>query len=172
MMEFGAIQCTPVAPNCLFCPFQQNCRAFLTGRQHLLPVKSKKQPVRERYFNYIVIQQVDAAGELRIAMRQRLEKDVWQNLYDFALIETDEPVDAFRYLSDNETSQEVLRHGFFSGIAEEKTQLLSHQRIRAKFWRVTLRPDSEMQLKDGLKFYELAEIEQLPKPILIADYLK
>ncbi len=42
IMEFGAIQCTPVAPDCLLCPVHAHCVAFQTGRQHLLPVKSKK----------------------------------------------------------------------------------------------------------------------------------
>ena len=42
IMEFGAIQCTPVAPDCLLCPIQQQCVAYLTGRQHRLPVKVKE----------------------------------------------------------------------------------------------------------------------------------
>src|SRR3712207_8629125 len=33
IMEFGALLCTPVAPQCLFCPFNSMCEAFLTGRQ-------------------------------------------------------------------------------------------------------------------------------------------
>ncbi len=167
LMEFGAIQCTPVAPDCLLCPFQQRCVAFQTGRQQLLPVKSKKAPVRERFFNYLVIEQ-----QGRIALKERRKRDVWHQLYDFPLIETDEPVEAFRYLMDHDTSKDILRKGFFSGEAEERTQLLSHQRIRAKFWRVTIPAGVELALPEEAKFFEPAEIERLPKPMLIADYCK
>ena len=51
IMEFGAIQCTPVAPDCLLCPFQAECVAYNTGRQHELPVKSKKGSVKNRFFH-------------------------------------------------------------------------------------------------------------------------
>ena len=51
IMEFGAIQCTPVAPDCLICPLQQQCVAYLTGRQRELPVKKKKAAVRERFLS-------------------------------------------------------------------------------------------------------------------------
>ena len=172
MMEFGAIQCTPVAPDCLLCPFQQQCRAYLTGRQNKLPVKSKKAAVRDRYFNYIVIQQRDAQGDSYVAMKERSRKDVWQHLYDFQLIETDEPVASFRDLPDGETRHWVLQEGVMKGLGGDQTQLLSHQRIRARFWLVEVPQGNNVQLPEGLKFYKLSETEQLPKPLLINDYLK
>ena len=167
LMEFGAIQCTPVAPDCLLCPFQSRCVAFQTGRQHLLPVKARKAPVRERFFNYLVVEQ---AG--RLAFNERRTRDVWQHLYDFPLVETDEPAENFRYFSDLPTSLEWLKERSVHGEAVERTHLLSHQRIRAKFWRVTVPPGTELVLPPGVRFYEPAEIEQLPKPILIVEYLK
>jgi len=172
IMEFGAIQCTPVAPDCLLCPLQQACVAYQTGRQQRLPVKSRKAPVRERYFNYLVFQQPGAGGQVRLALRERRAKDVWQHLYDFFLVETDEPVDAYRYLPEHAASKLVLEDGYFGGPADERTQLLSHQRIRAKFWRVNFPAEATVALPEGLHFYELADIERLPKPQLIDQYLK
>ncbi|GAB3250374.1 A/G-specific adenine glycosylase [Larkinella harenae] len=167
IMEFGAIQCTPVSPDCLICPFQQQCQAYLTGRQRFLPVKSKKTAVRERYFNYIVIRQGD-----RIALKKRTQKDIWQHLYDFCLVETEEPMEAFRELPEGAVLNWVLQEGILKGLSDEKTHVLSHQRIRARFWLVDIPEDRNVQLPDGLFFCKPSDTERLPKPILIVDYLK
>ncbi|TAE12733.1 MAG: A/G-specific adenine glycosylase [Bacteroidetes bacterium] len=42
IMEFGALQCTPQKPNCMFCPLQAGCVAHATGKQDSLPVKTQK----------------------------------------------------------------------------------------------------------------------------------
>ena len=78
IMEFGALQCTPVSPDCLLCPFQANCVANATGQIAKLPVKTKKTKVRERFFNYFVI-----IKNQEIALKQRTDRDIWQQLYDF-----------------------------------------------------------------------------------------
>ncbi|MRS60182.1 A/G-specific adenine glycosylase [Larkinella terrae] len=167
IMEFGAIQCTPVSPDCLICPLQQRCRAYLTGRQRMLPVKSKKTAVRERFFNYIVIRQGD-----RIALKERTAKDIWQHLYDFCLIETEEPMEAFRELPEGKVLNWVLQEGILKGLSDERTHVLSHQKIRARFWLIEVPEGREVQLPEGLIFCKPSDTERLPKPILIADYLK
>ncbi|RAK02918.1 A/G-specific DNA-adenine glycosylase [Larkinella arboricola] len=167
IMEFGAIQCTPVSPDCLICPLQQRCQAYLTGRQRELPVKSRKNAVRERYFNYIVIRQGD-----RIALKERTEKDIWQHLYDFCLIETEEPMEAFRELPEGAILNWVLQEGILKGLSDERTHVLSHQRIRARFWLVEIPEGRNVPLPDGLIFCKPSDTERLPKPILVVDYLK
>ncbi len=167
IMEFGAIQCTPVSPDCLLCPLQQQCRAYLTGRQRMLPVKSKKTAVRERFFNYIVIRQGD-----RIALKERTQKDIWQHLYDFCLIETEEPMEAFRELPEGSVLNWVLREGILKGLSDERTHVLTHQKIRARFWLVEVPEGRKVELPDGLTFCKPSETERLPKPILVVDYLK
>ena len=56
IMEFGAIQCTPVMPDCLFCPLQEHCFAFKHGLVAALPHKSKAKAPRIRHFHYFVLQ--------------------------------------------------------------------------------------------------------------------
>ena len=55
IMDFGALQCTPVAPDCLFCPLNDSCVARLKGIAGSLPVKQHKTKVTDRYFNYIYV---------------------------------------------------------------------------------------------------------------------
>lgn len=166
IMEFGAIQCTPVAPDCLLCPLQQLCVAYQTGRQHRLPVKAKKAPVRERFFTYLVFRNED-----RLALHERISRDIWQNLYDFYLVETDEPTAGLNDLIIAESMQAVLQQGKLAGLPVEITQLLSHQRIRARFYLIELTDTSSGSLPTDLQWYTKTEINHLPKPVLITNYL-
>lgn len=166
IMEFGAIQCTPTAPDCLLCPLQQQCVAYLTGRQHLLPVKAKKAPVRERYFNYLVFRK----GPY-LALRERTSRDVWQNLYDFYLLETDDIKQTLRDLSLPDSLNKLVQQGVLAAAPVESGQLLSHQRIRARFYLIDLSGSDLTPLPDGLQWYTPDEIGRLPKPVLITNYL-
>lgn len=166
IMEFGAIHCTPVAPDCLLCPVQQQCVAFMTGRQHLLPVKAKKAPVRERFFNYLIFRH-----DGRLALRERTARDIWQNLYDFHLQETDEPKTALRDIPLADLIGRIVQEGILVAPPVESVQLLSHQRIRAKFYLIDV-PDALItSLPIDLQWYLPTEISKLPKPVLITNYL-
>ncbi len=166
IMEFGAIHCTPVAPDCLLCPIQQQCVAYLTGRQHRLPVKAKKAPVRERYFNYLIFRHNG-----RIALRERTGRDIWQNLYDFYLLETDEPKTTLRHLLLPDLVNELANEGVLANPPIESVQLLSHQRIRAKFYLMDLPDKAINSLPMDLQWYLPDEVSKLPKPVLVTNYL-
>lgn len=84
LMDFGALQCTAAAPHCIDCPLQETCTAFREGRVTQLPVKERKLKIRERYFTYYYIR---CKG--KIAIHQRGAGDIWQGLWEPALIEVD-----------------------------------------------------------------------------------
>ncbi len=166
IMEFGAIQCTPVSPDCLLCPLQQACNAYQTGRQQRLPVKAKKEPVRNRYFNYLVFRQNG-----KLVMRERTARDIWQNLYDFWLVETDEPITALTDLNLPDELAKLVQQGRLVGDVMPLTQLLSHQRIRGQFFLIDLPDALSVPLPSGFGQYSMDEINQLPKPVLVTTYL-
>ena len=169
IMEFGAIQCTPAKPDCLFCPLQSSCWAFQHGQQALLPVKTKAKAARVRHFHYFVLR----FGN-QLYLRERTEKDIWQGLYDFALVEID---------TSDLPPAELLRHLTALGATLDTAQaaeptaayrhVLSHQKLEARFHPLALaRPLPATTVRDlGLRAYSLEEIEALPKPQLIANYL-
>ncbi|MBO0930648.1 A/G-specific adenine glycosylase [Fibrella aquatilis] len=170
VMEFGAIQCTPVAPDCLICPLQQQCVAYQTGRQRVLPVKKKKAAVRARFFLYLVFC-THQSGELRVAMHERVGRDIWQNLHEFYLLETDEPKATLSDLSLPTEVNDLAKRGVFHGPAATGRQLLSHQRIEAVFYKIDLPAALSEALPDGFRWYSMQQISQLPKPVLITEYL-
>ena len=55
IMDFGAIQCTPQSPNCMFCPLADSCTALSKGQVMQLPVKQHRIKTSNRYFNYIYV---------------------------------------------------------------------------------------------------------------------
>ena len=56
-------------------------------------------------------------------------------------------------------------------VSKEYKHILTHQRIYATFYKIGLPYDSQFEL-NGMAFYNLEEIEGLPKPVLISKYLK
>lgn len=168
IMEFGAVQCTPAKPDCLFCPLQNQCWAFQHGQVALLPVKTKAKAGRTRYFHYFVLRH----GE-QTYLRERREKDIWQGLYDFALAETTAPeLPAAELQSHLDALGAALDLRQAAEPVAAYRHILSHQKLEVRFHPLTLvYPLPETTLRDlGLRAYSAAEIEALPKPQLIVNY--
>lgn len=77
MMDFGAIQCTPVSPKCDICPLQETCEALRTGRISELPVKEHKLKIQTVRLTYIYIR---CNG--KTAIRKRPAGGIWQGLWE------------------------------------------------------------------------------------------
>ena len=84
IMDFGATVCKPKAPDCLSCPFQNNCQAWLMQRHNNLPVKEKKLLRKNRYFHYLFI--VDPHRQF--VLQKRTDVDIWANMFEFPQLET------------------------------------------------------------------------------------
>jgi A/G-specific adenine glycosylase len=167
MIEFGALQCVPVSPDCMFCPFQDICFAFEHQMQAQLPVKTKKAKVQQRFFNYVVICQGD-----RFAMRERAGKDIWKGLYDFWFFESSEPADSPEDFISTGNAREILQTGTLSLFPKSYVHILTHQRLQVRFWLLEISGDQAIDLPEQLAFYTRDEIESLPKPILIDSFLR
>ncbi|TGD78280.1 A/G-specific adenine glycosylase [Hymenobacter wooponensis] len=169
IMEFGAIQCTPAKPDCLFCPLQTECYAFQHGLVQELPVKSKAKAARTRYFHYLVLRHNDT-----LYMKKRGPKDIWEGLYDFALQETDSAELPAASIVD---AIEGLGGRLAINLAEEPTtamrHILSHQKVEARFHPVWLSEPlvPEAAVAAGLVAYNALDIERLPKPVIITNYI-
>lgn len=168
MMEFGAMQCSPQKPNCLFCPLSDDCQAKRLGKQENWPVKLKKTKVRERFFHYAVL-----LIEGKIGMRKRNNEDIWGGLYDFDLYEGEQLMSWTQLTEIGEFSGKQ-KHLKMVKESREYTHILTHQRIRARFWHLEItNPEQFKKVADTtLSFYSPEEAMLLPKPILIDKYLK
>jgi A/G-specific adenine glycosylase len=162
MMEFGALQCQPLSPDCLLCPLQNSCVAQASGEVALLPIKTKKIKQKERYLNYLVLVNND-----KIALNERAGRDIWQGLFEFDLIETSTLINDFEDLLLPPKLVNRLNQAIIEPPTKTYTHLLTHQRLIAQFWIVRLADEIP-----STSFYDVAAIEKLPKPNLITNFLK
>ena len=132
IMEFGAMQCKPMSPNCPECPLAKECIAYRSDRVGVLPVKKNKTKVRDRYFNYLWIRSGDDCW-----VKQRQERDIWQNLFEFPLIETEAPSSG-KQLSKSDALKKICSADMGKPVpcGPELTHLLSHQKIHARFYEL------------------------------------
>ena len=164
IMEFGALQCTPSNPDCMNCPLVSSCYAFKEKKQSQLPVKIKKLKVKVRFLNYLVIEHNG-----KLFMNQRGPKDIWQGLYDFCLIETENEQNQEEFLN-NLTLKEKTNDFMLKHVSEPIKHQLTHQTLYAKFWHFEAKGEN-MLLNNTLVAYTLPEIHDLPKPVLVQKYL-
>lgn len=166
IMEFGALQCTPSSPNCTSCPLQIFCVAYKQKTTALLPVKKGKTKVTTRYFNYLFIK-----NDKFTYLQKRTGKDIWMNLYEFPLIETDKSID-FEGLLKHESFVTL-----FDGVKirfENKTifkkHILSHRIIYAVFYTININSENE-----NFRRFEkimISELEQYPTSRLTELFLE
>ncbi|MDR1757041.1 MAG: A/G-specific adenine glycosylase [Culturomica sp.] len=167
IMDFGALQCVPGVPECASCPFQERCVARLEGTVRQLPVKQGKTTVLTRYFHYL---HVRCNGE--ILLHRRGAKDIWQNLYEFPLLETPE-----------ETAPETLLAGeafdrLFAGasgltirrISSPMKHQLSHRLLRVRFYEIEA--DTLPAGLNGFIRIPEAQTERYALPRIITLYLE
>ncbi|MDP9229301.1 MAG: NUDIX domain-containing protein, partial [Bacteroidota bacterium] len=134
IMDFGAVICKPLAPLCQECPFKKTCTAFLTDTINKFPIKLKKKRVRNRWFYYMVMEYKN-----KIAIRQRTEKDIWQNLSEFLLIET-EAEQKIKFILEKFKKETALNKNEYEVAFTSKvySQQLTHQLISGQFIRIRL----------------------------------
>jgi A/G-specific adenine glycosylase len=162
IMEFGAMQCSPKSPECIKCPLNDGCVALQKNRINELPIKINKTKVRNRYFNYLVV--MDANN--RTLLRQREGKGIWQNLWEFPLLESDDQIklEEIKLRYEQVVSMEVTPE-IYQNSEKDIVHKLSHQHLHTKFWILK----TESNLERGIDFDTL---EKYPVPVLIADFIK
>lgn len=167
IMDFGALQCTPKSPKCVSCPLQKQCASFADNTVSRYPVKSKKLKKRTRYFNFLLLQQ-----DNKVLIEKRTQKDIWQGLYQFPLLETSSP----------QTEPELLQAPMMGALFLDEIpnlltvsppfkQTLTHQHIIARFWKFELKAFSADQAMN----FQVVNYDELPNfafPKIIDWYLR
>ena len=166
LMEFGALHCRPKNPLCQTCPLQISCQAYHKGMINTLPVKLKKAPVRNRHFNYLVF-----CKEGKMLMNKRGPNDIWQNLYEFPLIETEVFHDASEIVNIEEFTESFGNSEVLKVFGPVK-HILSHQKIQAQFIVLNTTGSILDFAEKGWFFVDIDKIDQLGQPQLIFNFLK
>lgn len=168
VMEFGAVQCKPVSPDCPSCPLKNHCYAFAEKKVAELPLKAKKTKVRDRYFNYIVL-----AHKNKTIINKRTAKDIWNNLHDFPLIETAADMEEAAFLNSTGWKDIIGKNKYtVRSVSSYYRHILSHQRIYARFWEIETAAPLERMILPGAVVIRQEEIHSYAVPRLIELYLE
>lgn len=163
IMDLGATVCKPASPQCNTCPIRENCVALKKNLITTLPVKGKKLLLKDRYFHFIIAQ-----NEKGFLAEKRNGNDIWKGLYQFPLIEAE------KFLSPKKLSEHSLLKNISSSkkiklsASEEFTQLLSHQKIHAKFFILS----ADKITGADFEFKQKLQLKKLAVPKLMEHYLK
>ena len=135
IMDFGAVICKPQQPLCASCPQQADCQAFEHGWVNDLPVKEKMLVKKKRWMYYFIIETADQ----QIYIRQRKEKDIWADLFEFVRWEPEEPVPQNELMQSEFVKKmggsQSLTAQYISKIVRQE---LTHQTIQGQFILIRL----------------------------------
>lgn len=154
MMELGALVCTPKNPKCNICPVQSFCLSFPDKSYLQIPVKSKKIKIETLKINYLVLRN----DSDEIFLKQRSDKGIWANLFDFPEVSELESVEWKKRLSPEKAIH-------FPTISV----LLTHRKLEIRFILFDVRNENVFDLNGN--WYGLKDLSRLAKPKPVVDFL-
>jgi A/G-specific adenine glycosylase len=167
IMEFGALQCIPASPDCPACPFIDLCFAYSKQSIPNYPVKQNKTKTKELYLYYFHFHRKDFTY-----IHKRREKGIWQNLFEFPLIESEKAIEP----------EELMRSNFLPGflspekissfrlIIKNRKHVLSHRILYATFVEAFLEKEPEVT-EQFIRIKE-TEIDKYPIHRLMQYYVE
>ena len=164
IMDFGAVVCKSKNPLCGECPLKTKCEALLQNKVNVLPIKEGKLIKKTRWLNYLIVD-----FENKIYVRKRGAKDIWENLYEFILLEND-----FKMEPEALRNSDVFKNIFLKNIPEiidispVYKQQLTHQTINGRFIKIKVKHQLNLQ---GYKTVTYKQLSKLPFPRFINSYL-
>lgn len=169
LMDFGSLHCTIRNPKCKSCTLKNLCKSYKLNNIENRPRKIKRiSAKKERVYNYLRI-----IVNNKLLIKKRSKKDIWKNLYELPLIESEENISEellIKYLSKLFDSIKINHYR----LDETINHKLSHQNITINFWntRITVRKEKKNISLLNIKLKSIADYP-FPKPILkyLNDYL-
>ena len=159
LMEFGAIQCTPQNPNCNNCPFVYQCVAYTQNKIFLLPLKSVRLVIKNRYLHYFIF-----INNFQTIIEKRVENDIWQGLFQFPVIETSTPCEN---ITETELFTSYLGNCEPKFLKEVKHKL-THQHLTIRFYVVN---DYFPELKRNWVSVLIEDLKDYPCPAVFKNLL-
>jgi A/G-specific adenine glycosylase len=165
LMDFGAVICKPKNPLCHNCILMDHCFAYKKGIVNKLPVKTKEIKITTRWFNYLLIVYND-----KIYIRKRVGKDIWKNLHEFVLIETNTDASTKKLLSRAEKEKIIKKDSYkIVSISPIYSQQLSHQKIKGRIIKIAIKKEFVLP---GFKPVSLKQMSRHAFPRFLNAYIE
>ncbi len=167
IMDFGALQCTPLSPDCTVCPFKNRCFAFNHNMVSSLPIKQNKTKTSERFFYYLLIR-----DNGNIYLNKRTENDIWKNLYELPLIESNTALAVDDFIRKQEFASIFKGNSVVNVRLLNKTKhVLSHRIIYADFYELDAQ-DIKMDFLSKYTKLNMVDLELYPVSRLMHNFFE
>jgi A/G-specific adenine glycosylase len=164
IMDFGGTVCLPKRPKCEVCFYNKKCFGFKKDLVKNLPVKKDRKKTKNRFFNYFVFESKDG-----FLIKKRSKKDIWENLFEFYLVEN----------KNSKKALELLEKSTTKKLPKPETKktftVLSHQKIEVVFYNYFIEKKGMLErLKESLKMklIKKSEVKNFGFPKVVDNYLK
>ena len=162
IMEFGALICTPKAPKCIDCTFQDECYAFNNSKIQIFPKKQNKIKVKDRYLNFLIV----SIGD-HILLKKKI-KGIWSGLYEFPSLEFKKDLSKNNVVESSQWINFFYKNNFhITNISPIIIHKLSHQKLHIKFFHVAC----DKVKSNAYKLFNKDQLLQLPVSKVIENYL-
>lgn len=166
IMEFGALHCTPVNPDCDSCVLREICKARELNLQTKLPVKQYTGKVKVVYHTYLI----PLIGNKTI-LEKRSTGGLWKGLYQFPLIESVEKPDQ-AWISEHKLWKHFVGdQSRLVFLPDADVHLLSHRKIFANYILI-YRLDEPNLPNEHYYYTDLSELHKLPVSRLMERFLE
>jgi len=172
IMEFGALYCKPINPDCEHCIFKNDCKAWKLQKVNHFPVKLKKIAVRKRFLYYLILES-ENNKTIHLLLKKRIGNDIWKNLYDFPLLEFHNVKNPHEVIKEF-TDKFKIEQGKFKlvDISKKYKHQLTHQQINAVFIRITAKHFKLNEAEKSVLLIDKNKIANYPVSRLIERYLQ
>lgn len=112
-MDLGATVCTRSKPNCLACPLNTDCQAYLANKPTAYPTSKPKKTLATRQTHWLIAQ--NSEGEL--LLEQRDPQGIWGGLWSFPETESKQAVRDYcqfttHFTANASQSLNIIKHVF------------------------------------------------------------
>ncbi len=165
IMDFGATVCKPMLPLCGTCPISEHCVSFNTGMVNKLPIKEKILTKKSRWFYYFIFE-----FDHQVMVQKRTMKDIWENLFEFHLLESTEKIEWDEQAISSYIFQQFSIADFkLIEVSVLQKQQLTHQLIKGQFIRVQM--GSLPHQFNRFQWQPIETLKDLAFPRFITQYL-
>ncbi len=166
IMDFGATVCKPALPLCASCILNNTCAAFKAGTVHQLPVKLKAIQRKNRWMYYFIF-----THQQLTAINKRTNKDIWQDLHEFYLVESPTMLNWNNGNIQNWLSDQLgIHQSTIVKLSPIRKQQLTHQQISGQFIHIHL-PEISASLQ-GLTWVKSQQMKKIAFPRFITAYFE
>lgn len=167
IMEFGALQCVPANPSCNECVLRVSCYAFQHNKINEYPPKKLKIKKKTRYFHFLVIK-----CKQETFVQKRAKKDIWPDLYQFPMVETENKSNQKTVLKMFESLLRMpIKKPAISKLGDNFHHLLTHQIIIGEFYQLKVNTDVKLPVANFLEINK-KDISKLAFPKPLASFIE